>query len=375
MAEANPIIPAFSTQPLPIDKPKLENNHTLAEAWPLWWEHKQQEISPHTAQCYREYKKPLLAFFGGTKLSDISIEQILAYRANRPTAGPGLMNHEINCLSQILGPLGLWQPIKKLYKPLKVPKLGPGIALLPEEEQHLFELAMNGSQKWKVAYFTSLITNHTTARPGEIRNLRLKDVDLRSRVLHIRQGVKNEFRVRDIPLNDEAFWAVSELHARAVKMGAIDPDHYLLPGRAMRQGGVTVTKPVIGWRKAWYSLRSEVAKKYPRLAKLRVYDLRHNAITKMLENPRISEEVIEDLAGHSISSKMKKRYSHIRMDAKRKAAQAIGDDGVSRTPITKAISPVPVNTLQWSSSTLFGPGTQVVAAEPIASTKLRLVKG
>jgi hypothetical protein len=94
----------------------------------------------------------------------------------------------------------------------------------------------------------------------------------------------------------------------------------------------------------------------------------------MLENPRISEEVIEDLAGHSISSKMKKRYSHIRMDAKRKAVQAIGDDGVSRTPITKAISPVPVNTLQWSSSTLFGPSIQVSVAEPTA-TKLRLVKG
>jgi integrase len=250
------------------------------------------------------------------------------------------MNHEINCLAQILRTVGLWAPLAKVYKQLKVPKSGPGIAMLPEEEQYLFELAMNGSQSWKVAYCTSLITNHTTAGPGEIRNLRLKDVDLRNRVLHIRQGAKNEFRVRDIPLNDEAFCAVSELHARAVKLGAIDPDHYLLPGRAMRQGEVTVTKPVIGWRKAWYSLRSEVAKKYPRLAKLRVYDLRHSAITKMLENPRISEEVIEDLAGHSISSKMKKRYSHIRMDAKRKAVQAIGDDGVSRTLITKAISPV-----------------------------------
>jgi integrase len=93
---------------------------------------------------------------------------------------------------------------------------------------------------------------------------------------------------------------------------------------------------VLGWKKAWYLLRSELTKKYPRLAKLRVYDLRHNAITKLLENPSISEEVIEDLAGHSISSKMKKRYSHIRMDAKRKAVQAICNDGVSRTPITTA---------------------------------------
>ena len=84
MAEANPIIPAFSTQPLPIDKPKLENNHTLAEAWPLWWEHKQQEISPHTAKCYREYKKPLLAFLGARSLAISALSRSwLTVRADR----------------------------------------------------------------------------------------------------------------------------------------------------------------------------------------------------------------------------------------------------------------------------------------------------
>jgi hypothetical protein len=136
---------------------------------------------------------------------------------------------------------------------------------------------------------------------------------------------------------------------------------------------------VLGWKKAWYLLRSELTKKYPRLAKLRVYDLRHNAITKLLENPSISEEVIEDLAGHSISSKMKKRYSHIRMDPKRKAVQAICNDGVSRTPITTALPPAPVGPVQRTASTLFGPGTREAIAEPIDTTtahrKLRLVKG
>jgi hypothetical protein len=114
---------------------RVGSSNTLARVWPLWWEQKQQEISSTTAKCYREYNKPLLAFLGGTKLSDISIEQIVAYRSGRPAAGPGLMNHEINCLAQILGSVGLWEPIAKLYQQLKVPKSGPGIALLPEEEQ------------------------------------------------------------------------------------------------------------------------------------------------------------------------------------------------------------------------------------------------
>jgi len=29
------------------------------------------------------------------------------------------------------------------------------------------------------------------------------------------------------------------------------------------------------WKKAWYALRAEAAKKYPRLATVRMYDLRH----------------------------------------------------------------------------------------------------
>jgi len=52
------------------------------------------------------------------------------------------------------------------------------------------------------------------------------------------------------------------------------------------------------------------------------YSFRHHAITKLLENPDVSEEVAEALAGH-ISHQMKKRYSHIRMEARRAAVEAL----------------------------------------------------
>ena len=38
-----------------------------------------------------------------------------------------------------------------------------------------------------------------------------------------------------------------------------------------------------------------------------MYDLRHHAITALLENPHVSEETVEAIAGH-ISREMKKRY-------------------------------------------------------------------
>jgi hypothetical protein len=52
------------------------------------------------------------------------------------------------------------------------------------------------------------------------------------------------------------------------------------------------------------------------------YSFRHHAITKLLENPDVSEETAEAIAGH-ISHKMKKRYSHTRLHVKRAAVEAL----------------------------------------------------
>jgi integrase len=82
------------------------------------------------------------------------------------------------------------------------------------------------------------------------------------------------------------------------------------------------------WKKAHYAIRKEAAKKFPRLATLRRYDFRHNATTKMLENPEISERTIEEFIGHRLGSKTKEKYSHIRMEARRHAAASL-DSGHS----------------------------------------------
>jgi len=70
------------------------------------------------------------------------------------------------------------------------------------------------------------------------------------------------------------------------------------------------------------TLAVDLIREAAHLPKLRMYDLRHHAITALLENPDISEETVEDIAGH-VSRRMKKRYSHIRMEYKRAAVEAI----------------------------------------------------
>jgi integrase len=53
---------------------------------------------------------------------------------------------------------------------------------------------------------------------------------------------------------------------------------------------------------------------------LRFHDPRHHAITELAES-QASERTIMAIAGH-VSTRMLEHYSHIRMDAKRKAQSA-----------------------------------------------------
>jgi integrase len=185
------------------------------------------------------------------------------------------------------------------------------------------------------------------------------DVDLPRRLIRVRVNLKNWFRERDVPLNDDAAWAVGKLLERARELGASAPEHYLLLHRADKIGGKPdPTRPMYSWRKAWGSLRTEAAKKYPRLAHMRIYDLRHSAITRMLENPEISERVVEEMAGHRLGSKIKEKYSHIRMQARREAAAALNGNHAPALTVIQFPQAVAVN----------GPPRDSTTTAPMRST-------
>ena len=54
----------------------------------------------------------------------------------------------------------------------------------------------------------------------------------------------------------------------------------------------------------------------------RWHDLRHTFISRLAENPAVSEQTIKALAGH-VSKQMLERYSHIRTHAKEQAIAAL----------------------------------------------------
>ncbi len=50
--------------------------------------------------------------------------------------------------------------------------------------------------------------------------------------------------------------------------------------------------------------------------------MRHTFISRLAENPSVSEQTLKALAGH-VSRQMLERYSHIRSQAKQAAIQAL----------------------------------------------------
>lgn len=312
----------------------------------LWLDAHRRHIGAGTVRHYDCTIKALLVFFGELRLDEIHIGHVEQYQQMRTEGRDGMgqvgaqrVNHELNTLSQILARAGLWASMFDYYHPLRMPKAKVGCALGDEEQEHLFSVS-SSHPKWRVAYLASLVTVNTTAGPGEILGLTLGDVDLGpDPQIHIRQNTKNKYRDRWIPLNAAAHPAIYELVDIARQKGSHLNTHYLLPHRA--KNGCKdwdPTRPMYSWRKAWNGMRAEAAKKYPHLAKLRMYDLRHTVITRLLEDPENSEETVVSLAGW-ISQSMKKTYSHVRKRPRREALDRLSRKPVQQDPDPPAPQP------------------------------------
>lgn len=299
------------------------------------WLESRRGIDEQTRKSYRAYTRSLLKFFDRLTLAEITVGHIATYQTQRASGeisgrpvGVSAINHELNTLQQIMQRAGEWARIADWYEPLAQQKPKVGCALSEEQEARLLRIA-SSRKRWFVAYCCALLTVNTTAGPGEIRRLQLCDVDLGARTIYIREGAKNDARVRRIPLNEDALWAARELMTRAAAFGAVFPSHYLLPHRASKLGEkADPSRPMGGWRSAWEALREAAG-----MPQLRYYDLRHHSITKLLENPNVPERTVTDLAGH-VSNHMLDTYSHVRRAALESAVEAVG------TSVTKRKGPV-----------------------------------
>jgi integrase len=303
-------------------------------------------LARRTIQTERERSKPLISYFGCTTVQNISTDNVLDYIADRKRSGisNATINRERDLLRGVLVKAQRWHVLNtEELRPLKV-EGGNGRALSFDEKARLLKTA-ESRPEWQIARLAATLALNTAMRAGEIRGLRWRDVDLMNKALTVRRS-KTEAGKRVIPLNSDAWAAILELRERSKELFNCEPEPewYVLPhAEGLRNPDPTV--PMSGWRTAWRHLtqliecpvcgqqqkpgavcrneecKANIRKVTSPTTGLRFHDLRHHAITELAEG-QASEQTIRSIAGH-VSQKMLEHYSHIRLDAKRKALDAL----------------------------------------------------
>lgn len=280
-------------------------------------------ISPRTLRDLQQYVRALNRKFGAIALQDIHVGLLREYQHQRSqTCGANKINQELGTLLRIMKRARAWTPdLEECYEPLQREEPDIPRAMTPEEQKRFLDVA-SSREEWQFVYFYSLLALATSASNCEMRGLRIGDLNLYSKVLQIRpESAKNRYRIRTIPMHDEAVWAAERLLERVHSLGASGPHQYLMPFRCSPNHW-DLDQPMSnsGIRKAWHAVREAAGVPW-----LRVHDLRHTAITRMAE-AGVPIPVILSMAGH-ISTRMQQHYTAVSQFAKRRAVQAAFSNG------------------------------------------------
>ena len=275
---------------------------------------KRVRCSTRTLELEQERLSVIKRHFGDLRLSRITAATIADYQRARHDAGVSnrTINMDVGVLSRVLKFCGCWRPLRDRVRPLPERQRTVGRALTGDEQKRLFDAA-SSNPEWEHVYCAATVAANTSMRPVEVKHLRRKDVDLAKAIVVIRRS-KNESSHRIIPLNASALKAFGRMIERLDQLGFTEPEHYLWP--ACQWGEIDPTRPLRKWDTAWRALRAKAG-----LSGLRFHDLRHTVITELAEMG-IPDHVLESISGH-LSRRMLEHYSHVRIDAKRKALDAL----------------------------------------------------
>ncbi len=286
----------------------------LSDAIDAYLDAKRIRCSPRTIELEEERLILVTKHFGDVPLSAITATAIAEFQRTRHEAGIAnrTINMDVGVLSRVLKSCGRWRALADHVRNLHERHRPVGRALTAEERKRLFHAAASNTE-WEHVYCAAIVAANTSMRPVEVKHLRRCDVDLVKRLLHVLRS-KNETSHRVIPLNASAIEAAARMFERADLLGHTEPEHYLWP--ACQWGRYDATKPMLKWDTAWRALRDEAG-----LHGLRFHDLRHTVITELAEMG-VADHVLESISGH-LSRRMLEHYSHIRIDAKRQALDAL----------------------------------------------------
>jgi len=318
--------------------PKRERMPLFSHAADLWLASK-AGLAEKSRERYEQCVTHLKEAFGKGLVCDVDANDIAEYRRKRLAAGVTnrTANYETGALRGILRQYGLWGPIADKVKALPE-RHDVGRAISPDDESKIISAA---SVSRSPALLPLVVFSLDTGmRLGETQALRRRDVRLEWANGSIVRGEvvvpKSKTPAgtgRVIPLSRRVCACLSLWLEQFPDAG---PDSFLFPYHKVGLAGnsrvpilwdVDLSRPMGSWRKAWRLACIVAGVRY------RPHDMRHTFISRLAENPSVSEQTIKALAGH-VSRQMLERYSHIRSEAKQAAIQALEHTAIE--PILQA---------------------------------------
>ena len=272
----------------------------------------------HQSATFAEYALGHVSKLLGDRLVvEITPKVVKRYQADRLTekAGPKTINDEVLLLLRLCGEQGvLIRATLHRDKALKLPlPASPGRPYSAEEKARMLEEA----QKLRTPQMHAALALdlNTGLRDKELREIRWEQIDLvHKKALTVGKSKTDAGTGRVIPLNDTAI-AAMEAHAAwyVRRFGECKPEWFVFAFGSPLPADPT--RPITSFKTAWIKVRKKAG------VKGRWHDNRHTLVTELAESGA-GDEVIMSIAGH-VSRAMLSRYSHVRMEAKRRALDEI----------------------------------------------------
>jgi integrase len=284
-------------------------------------------LSRKSIAGYEQRLEHVNAYFGQTLVCDINRSEVLVYRAKRLQDGASnrTVNYEVGCIRGVLKQFGLWSRIADQITRLRE-NHDAGRAISHEHEDKLLKACRASQAPSLLPIF--IFARDTGLRASEMKALRRHDLKLEWKDGVIVSGEvivprsKTEAGTgRCVPFTQDVCSTLTLWLSRFDGGPAtyVFPSHEVQMLKGGKQSQIVksdLSKPVQSWQRAWRTALDAAGVHY------RWHDLRHTFITRLAENPAVSEQTIKALAGH-VSKQMLERYSHIRAQAKRDAIAAL----------------------------------------------------
>jgi integrase len=272
----------------------------------------------HQSPTFAEYALGhVTSLLGGKLVVEITPNVVKRYQADRlgDQAGPKSINDEVQLLLRMCGEQGaLIRATLRRDKALKLPlPPSPGRPYSAEEKSRMLEESLKlRTPLMRAALALDL---NTGLRDKELREIRWEQIDLEhKKSLTVGKSKTEAGTRRVIPLNETA---IAALKAHAAwytrRFKECRPEGFVFPfGTPLPKDP---TRPITSFKTAWIKVRKDAG------VKGRWHDNRHTLITELAESGA-GDEVIMSIAGH-VSRAMLSHYSHVRMEAKRRALDEI----------------------------------------------------